>query len=54
MADGGPIVVTSLASYENEIDDLIATLPEGYEVTDEIRTDALWLHDLRAVLLERS
>ncbi|MET0902843.1 MAG: glycosyltransferase family 39 protein, partial [Acidimicrobiales bacterium] len=54
MADGGPIVVTSLVSYEKEIDDLIATLPEGYEVTDEIRTDALWLHDLRAVLLERS
>ena len=43
MADGGPIVVTSLASYRTRSMTSSRRCPRATEVTDEIRTDALWL-----------
>lgn len=53
IADGGPIVVLSLGVYEAEMTDLLAQLPEDYEVTDELAVDGLYLYDLRALAFER-
>lgn len=52
-ADGGPIVVASAGVLPPEMEELIALLPVGYEVTDELRQDGPYVFDFWVIVLER-